>query len=107
MSASPVCTLKEPAHSAYCPLQFAATPKPCLCCPCALLLATYCRYLMAPMQQLQDELKEDVSGLGDVVKRLTQQQQHAAKALAATEAEVQELFKSSPELTRQLMPASS
>lgn len=62
---------------------------------------------MAPMQQLQDELKEDVSGLGDVVKRLTQQQQHAAKALAATEAEVQELFKSNPELTRQLMPASS
>jgi hypothetical protein len=62
---------------------------------------------MAPMQQLQDELKEDVSGLGDVVKRLTQQQQHAVKALAATEVEVQELFKSNPELTRRLMPASS
>lgn len=62
---------------------------------------------MAPMQQVRDELKDDVSSLGDEMKRLTQQQQHAAKALAATEAEVQELFKANPELTRQLMPAAS
>ena len=62
---------------------------------------------MAPMQQLRDEIKDDISGLDDEMKRLVLQQQHAAKQLAATETEVQELFKSSPELTRQLMPASN
>jgi hypothetical protein len=59
------------------------------------------------MQQIRDELKDDVSGLTDEMKRVTQQQQHAAKMLAATEVEVQELFKANPELARQLMPASS
>lgn len=66
-----------------------------------------CRYLMAPMQQVRDELKDDISSLDDELKRLAQQQAHATKQLAATETEVQELFKSNPELTRQLMPASS
>jgi len=61
---------------------------------------------MAPMQQVRDDLKDDISSLDEELKRLTQQQQHAAKALAATEAEVQELFKTSPGLTRQLLPAS-
>jgi chaperonin cofactor prefoldin len=61
---------------------------------------------MAPMQQLRDEIKDDISSLDDEMKRLVQQQQHAAKQLAATETEVQELFKSNPELTRQLMPAN-
>jgi hypothetical protein len=55
------------------------------------------------MQQIRDELKDDVSGLTDEMKRVTQQQQHAAKMLAATEVEVQ----ANPELARQLMPASS
>lgn len=59
------------------------------------------------MQQVRDELKDDISSLDDELKRLAQQQAHAAKQLAATETEVQELFKSNPELTRQLMPASS
>lgn len=71
------------------------------CMPCC------CRYLLAPMQQVRDELKDDISRVDDELKRLTQQQAHAAKQLAATETEVQELFKSNPELTRQLMPASS
>lgn len=62
---------------------------------------------MAPMQQLRDELKDNVSALSDELKRLDQQRTHAAKSVAATEAEVQELFKANPELTRQLMPAAS
>lgn len=65
------------------------------------------RYLMEPMDQIRQELKDDMGRLSDEVKRLNQQQQHAAKTLAATEAEVQELFKSNPELARQLMPVSS
>lgn len=58
------------------------------------------------MQAVLDELQGDLQASKDEVARLSTQQQHALKALAATEAELRELFKSQPELGRQLAAAA-
>lgn len=59
-------------------------------------------YFMAPMQQVTSELKDDIKGSQDEVKKLVQQQEHAEKALRATESEIKELMKAHPEVARHL-----
>lgn len=57
---------------------------------------------MAPMQHISSELKDDISSSQDEVKKLLQQQEHAEKAIRATEGELKELMKAHPEAVRQL-----
>ncbi|KAF6260715.1 hypothetical protein COO60DRAFT_855897 [Scenedesmus sp. NREL 46B-D3] len=64
-------------------------------------------YFMAPMQQVVDELKDDISGSQDEAKKLVQQREHADKAIRATEAEIQELMKAHPEAVKQLAAMGS
>jgi hypothetical protein len=52
-------------------------------------------------------MKGDLKACEEEASRLGAQQQHAAKAVAATEGELRELFKANPELGRQLAAASS
>lgn len=57
---------------------------------------------MAPMQQATGDLKEDIQGSQDEVKKLVQQLAHAEKAIRATESELKELMQAHPEAVRQL-----
>lgn len=79
-------------------------------CHLHLLLAIMfgvCRYLLEPLPQVLEELQEELKASQETVKRLTQQREHATKALAATESELRELFKTRPELGRQLAAAGA
>eukprot|EP00879_Flechtneria_rotunda_P010833 GHRR01011322.1.p3 GENE.GHRR01011322.1~~GHRR01011322.1.p3 ORF type:complete len:128 (+),score=42.95 GHRR01011322.1:163-546(+) len=59
-------------------------------------------YFLAPAQQVITDLKQDIQASEEEAQRLTQQQEHATKAIIATEGELRELMKSHPEIVKQL-----